>query len=133
MTPLEQVVTDHQTVPRILPPGSSLATRGEPVLATGVLIAMLENATWDQLAPGVPGNLALLGRGGVYEHTAPALPGHTLRFEVSQNCSAEQGHQLWTARAVNLNTGRVVGVLHHEVATIERDRFYRRLNRSLQA
>ena len=67
-------ISERQTVPHILP-GTLLSARGEPVLATGSMIAMLEDATWELLAPDVPDELAILGAGGVYEHTAPTLPG----------------------------------------------------------
>lgn len=129
-TPLHtahRVIGVEHTVPEILP-GSLLASRGEQVWATGSLIAMLEDATWEVVAPHVPNERALVGCSGVYEHTAPTLPGQQVRIEVYRTYVPEGGgKQLWTARAVNVDTGQQAGVLHHEVATPNRARFYRRL------
>ena len=124
----ERLVGEHQTVPRILP-GTLLAARGEPVLATGSMIAMLEDATWELLAPDVPDEFAMLGCGGVYEHTAPTLPGQVVRIEVERGPAPGVGRQTWTARAINVDTGQQAGVLHHQVATVDRERFYRRISR----
>ncbi|TDD86783.1 hypothetical protein E1202_18255 [Saccharopolyspora karakumensis] len=123
-----RTITAAHTVPRILP-GTLLARRGEPVLATGTLIAMLEDATWELLAPDVPDEFAMLGCGGVYEHTAPTLPGQAVRIEVERGPAPDVGRQTWTARAFNVDTGQQAGVLHHQVATVDRERFYRRMGR----
>ncbi|WP_406690303.1 hypothetical protein REH65_31015 [Saccharopolyspora sp. ID03-671] len=131
-TPLHtalRVIGVEHTVPEILP-GSLLASRGERVWATGSLIAMLEDVTWEVIAPHVPDERALVGCGGVYEHTAPTLPGQQVRIEVYRTHVPDgDGKQRWTARAVNVDTGQQVGVLHHEVATPNRERFYRRCGR----
>ncbi|WP_340672148.1 hypothetical protein REH65_33085 (plasmid) [Saccharopolyspora sp. ID03-671] len=124
----QRLITDAHTVPSILP-GSLLAARGEPVLATAYLIAMLEDATWQLLAPEVPEDFAMLGRGGRYEHTSPTLPGQQVRIEVERGEVGNIGRQTWTARAINLDTGQQAGVLHHELATVPRHRFYDRLHR----
>lgn len=124
---VERTIGTALTVPEILP-GSVLAHRGEPVLATGALIAMLEDATWEVLAPHIAPELAMLGRGGHYEHTAPTLPGQTVRIEVARTGGSEQC-QAWTAIATNVDTGRQAGVLHHALATVDRNRFYRRLGK----
>lgn len=123
-----RLITDAHTVPSILP-GSLLSARGEPVLATAVLIAMLEDATWELLAPEVPEEFAMLGRGGRYEHTSPTLPGQQVRIEVERGAEPNIGRQTWTARAINVDTGQQAGVLHHELATVPRTRFYDRLRR----
>lgn len=118
----------EHTVPRILP-GSLLASRGEPVWATASLIAMLEDATWEVVAPDVPAEFAMLGRGGTYEHTAPTLPGQQVRIEVERGRDPASGRPTWTARAINAETGEQAGSLRHQVAVVDRDRFYRRLGR----
>ncbi|WP_406690525.1 hypothetical protein REH65_32295 [Saccharopolyspora sp. ID03-671] len=123
-----RVISEAHTVPQILP-NSMLARRGEPVLATAMLIAMMEDATWEAIAPEVPFERAMLGCGGTYHHTAPTLPGQQVRIEVtSRHLPDGGGRQRWTARAINIDTGQPAGVLHHELATPSRSRFYRRLH-----
>lgn len=123
-----RVISEEHTVPQILPE-SMLASRGEPVLATAMLIAMMEDATWEAIAPDIPLDRAMLGCAGTYEHTAPTLPGQQVRIEVTCRQFPETGgRQRWTARAINVDTGQLAGVLHHELATPTRSRFYRRLH-----
>ncbi|MFC7343481.1 thioesterase, FlK family [Saccharopolyspora griseoalba] len=126
-TGLRTIGTEH-TVPRILP-GSLLASRGEPVWATASLIAMLEDATWELIAPDVPEEFAMLGCGGTYEHAAPTLAGQRVRIELERGGHPLSGRRTWTARAVNADTGEQAGVLRHQVAVVDRERFYRRLGR----
>ncbi|RRO14233.1 hypothetical protein EIL87_21075 [Saccharopolyspora rhizosphaerae] len=71
----------------------------------------------------------MLGRSGVYERTAPTLPGQVVRIEGERGPVPDIGRQTWTARAIKVDTGRQAGVLHHEVATVDRARFSRRRHR----
>ena len=117
------------TVPDVLP-GSTLAARGEPVMATGYLIVVLENATWQVVDPYVPDHLALLGHTGHYQHTGPATQGEIL--DVTVTCTGGYGsHTWWQTSAHIRKTAEQVGVLSHTLVTSRRDRFHARLLRSL--
>lgn len=120
-----RVVRPEWTVPGMLP-GSTLADRGEHVLATGALILLLEDATWAAITAHVPPHLALLGHAGTYQHTAPTLVGQTLHIEVT--CTGGSGTRTsWFTIARNLDSGHPAGHLDHTLVTLDRDAFVRRL------
>lgn len=121
----ERVIAPEWTVPRLLGPGSVLAERGENVLATGALIALLEDATWQFQAPHVPNHLALLGCGGTYRHRAPSVVGQRLSIEL-RCAQATAQRQTWITRA-RTEAGVCVAELEHDVATVDRDLFQSRL------
>lgn len=117
------------TVPAVLP-DSALARRGEPVLATGYLIVLLENATWQVAAQHVPESLALLGHTGRYQHTAPAVHGQVL--DIAVTCTGGRGsHTWWHASAHVRHTSTQVGVLQHTLVATGRDKFHQRLAQTL--
>ncbi|MGI8307088.1 thioesterase family protein [Saccharopolyspora hattusasensis] len=122
------LVREDQTVRHILP-GSCLE-RGEPVLATGYLVAILENACWRILSPYLQMHETTVGVDFTLRHTAPALPGDVLHVVASCTEIANSNDVSWMVEARNLRTGEVVGSLrHHSLRVMDRARFHRRLHR----
>lgn len=107
-----------------IPGFSALARRGEPVLATGVLVGLLEEATWRSMLHLVPEHLSLAGFEGRYRHVSPALPGQRLNLVVT--CTGGHGNRTWWSTSAH-HEQRLIGVLEHVLVVTDSETFHQRL------
>ncbi len=121
-------VAAELTVPRILP-GSNLE-EGEPVLASGMLLAICEHAAWHALGPYREPTEAAVGWGFELSHLAPAVAGDALDLAVTPTDVTIQHNEIatvydvsWRIVATIARIAKPVGILQHNLRVQARDHF----------
>lgn len=127
--PMQHTVSSDLLVPHILP-GSPLET-GEPVLASGYLLALCEAACWRALRQVQGEDEAIVGTRFGFSHLSPAASGDTLSITPTCTGVSDRGDVDWVITAVHTDTSRPVGIMWHRSRIVDRDRFRARLARLL--
>ncbi|TDD37786.1 thioesterase family protein [Saccharopolyspora elongata] len=121
-------IEQELTVPHILP--GTLLERGETVLASGYLVALLESACWQVVHPHLEPHESAVGVDFVLTHCAPAWPRDLVEITVTcTRVSSETRDIEWHTSATNLRTRRVVGRMRHRLRIVESNRFQERTMR----
>ncbi len=111
------------TVPELFPEDPNTSRMPE-VLATGFLVALMERACVEAMAPHLAEGEASLGIGVELKHLAPTLPGMTVTIEV--RCTAVDGRRSsWEIEA--RDELATIGQARHERAVVDVARFTGRL------
>lgn len=120
-------VTRADTVPEMVRhvAAPTALQHGEPVLATAMLVAFLEDACWQLLetADAVPAGHARLGLAfDGFRHRSPARVGDEIEVEI--RCLRHdhtRGVAVFRVQALNLRTGQqVIEPLRHELRIVNR-------------
>lgn len=130
-------VKPELTVPHILGGTrgpSLLETSGEPVLASGFLVALIENTCWQATVPFVEDDESIVGRLFELDHTSPAVAGDDLDIAVTcrqvTELSSHTYDVVWRTVATSQRTDRAVGVMQHHLYVLPRTRVHQKLARA---
>ncbi|MCI2421079.1 hypothetical protein MOQ72_26910 [Saccharopolyspora sp. K220] len=123
-------VPQELTVPWILH-GSQLEQHGEPVLASGLLLAMCEDASWRVLAPFRDEDDTTVGWHFEFRHLAPSVEGDSLDITTIATDLVARDEQTWDVRwrteVAMPRLSRPAAVIQHRLRVQPRSRFLRRL------
>jgi fluoroacetyl-CoA thioesterase len=120
---MEYRVREDRTVPHLLPEAPEFA-RMPPVLATGYLVGLVEQACIKVVDPQLEHTERTVGVHVDLSHEAPSLPGAVVQFQAE--LIAVEGHQLTFAVHVVEDDGTVVCRGTHQRAVIDLARFERK-------
>ncbi|MEV5542818.1 hotdog domain-containing protein [Saccharopolyspora shandongensis] len=119
---VHRLIEQELTVPHILP--GTLLERGETVLASGYLVALLETACWQVVHPHLDPHESAVGVEFALTHCAPAWPGDLVEITVTcTQISHETRDVEWHTSATNLRTRKVIGRMRHRLRVVDSHRF----------